>query len=366
MRPIRVLIVSPHDKTAWRWITGLLDPDAYEWTFRFLGAQSTVKRLFRAFFLPTRLSRYDIVISPEYFVSFGICARLFFTRATTPHICYSFNQSRRLLKFGRPWLDRLVNRIFSTAALFVVHSRHERAQFNRLHDIDLGKLYFSHFAITLPEFRPDIFSQFDKPYVCMVGRNNRDIATFMAAMSGLDIAGVVITSRKAQDAELETPENVSIYYDLDLNACLDCLAHATANVTLVKDGERGAGHITTVFSMLLGKPQIVSDVPSLVDYVVGGRHGISVPLGDVAATRAAIREIVDRPDLAAQYGAAAKRYADAWFGEEREAKQLGLLIRNVLEDAKTQACDATWLAEFCSLRDQAAPCQPRTPGKRET
>jgi len=341
MSTIKTLIVTPAPKSSWRWITGHFLDKRFEWTFRFLDTASSLKRVIRAFRLHDRLSRYDVVISFDYFVSFGICARFFLSRAKTKHICYSFNRSRRVLQSGIAVFDRLINRIFGRADLFVVHSRHERELFHRMHEIPFEKLRFSHFAISVPKGKSNLFSQFDLPYVCLIGRNNRDVETFVAALSDLDVAGVVITNAETPDKN-SVPDNIHVYRDLAMADCVDCLRHAIANVVLVKDADRGAGHITAVLAMLLGKPQIVSDVTPLQDYFIDGQHGIGVPVGDVSAVRAAIRTLLNDPVQSGTFGVNARRYAERWFGEQREARQLEFLVAAVLAGDAIPACDPEW------------------------
>ncbi len=202
----------------------------------------------------------------------------------------------------------------------------------------------------MPKGKSNLFSRFGRPYVCLIGRNNRDVETFVAALSGLDIDGVVIANTEPP-AESSWPDNIHVYTDLAMADCVDCLRNAVANVVLVKDAGRGAGHITTVLAMLLGKPQIVSDVAPLQDYFIDGQHGIGVPVGDISAVRTAIQIIHENPEKAASYGQKARQYAEKWFGERREALQLEAILSAVLNGDTVPSCEASWLAEYAALTE---------------
>lgn len=359
-RRTRILVVAHDEKSDWRWLSARMDPEKYEWDFLFLGAgDSSARRLLLALLMPRRLSRYDVVVSFEYFVSFGVNLRLWLLRSRARHICYSFNQSRRLLKFGNRLLDGWINAVFDRARLFVVHSRREQSLFSEIHDLDPRKFYFAHFALRTPTVRPDVFSKSKDKYVCLIGRNNRDIRCFVEALDGLGLKGVVITDRRNADPVADR-DGISVHYDLDTNACLDCIRHALANVILVKDDARGAGHITAVQAMLLGKPQVISDVAVLRDYFVDGRHGITVPTGDVAAARRAIAHLLDHPEKASEYGENARRHAETWFSEDREARQVERIIDAVAADQPLPACDPTWLEAHTALQQTAAAVKAAT------
>jgi glycosyltransferase involved in cell wall biosynthesis len=80
-------------------------------------------------------------------------------------------------------------------------------------------------------------------------------------------------------------------------------------LVLVTDADRGAGHISAVTAMLLGKPQIFSDVEPLADYLIDDFNGIAVPIGDVGAVAKAIEKLRTNRDLADRLGAEGRSLA---------------------------------------------------------
>jgi len=66
-------------------------------------------------------------------------------------------------------------------------------------------------------------------------------------------------------------------------------------------------------AMAAGLPVVAADVPAHRQAVIDGRHGLLFPPEDAGALSAAIRRLLDQPDLAAQLGAAAQARVAADF-----------------------------------------------------
>lgn len=277
---------------------------------------------------PCRFSSYDVIAANEYYLTWAICLRLTGTVRKPRVAASSFNQSRRLLLTGVNWVDRFLNRIWRSVSMLVVHSRAEAELFEKLHDIPAHRFQFSHWGCDLPPRRTPEFRLPPAPYVSMIGRNNRDIATFCAAAERANVGGVIITARYMLDRYPgKIPANVRILTDRPLEECLAYIEGSVAHLLLVCDGQRGAGHISAVIAMLLGKPQIFSDVGPLKDYLQDQGNGIAVGIGDAEGVAKAIETVRANPEIAAEFGsngqafarqalslaAASQRVADAFF-----------------------------------------------------
>ena len=106
---------------------------------------------------------------------------------------------------------------------------------------------------------------------------------------------------------------------------------ALINVIPILDASTGAGHMTIVAGMHLGKAQIVSQLPTIDDYFFDGVHGISVPPNSVEPLRNAIRFLCQHPELCAQFGENARRFSEEWLQEPsavRGLKEILLAFRN--------------------------------------
>ena len=316
-----------------------------------LGTEDTLAILIKSFLIPKRLSKYDVILTSEYFTSFGINLRLLLTSAKAKHITIGLNQSRRLLKTKIKLIDRIFDYVFRRTDLVIVHSRREAELFKHIHNIPANKFYFSLWGYDLPETSATRFSRWPKPYVCLVGRNNRDVATFIKAVEGMNIDGIIITSRHQALPE-KMPANLHVFIDLPLNETLDCIKNALANAILLKDNDRGAGHITAVAAMFSGTPQIVSDVDVLKDYFIDGVSAITVALGDARAVRTAIERLISDRAYSERLIANARGYAERWLTNESVSKRIACALTKLVEGQELATVDPEWLEEYQSLKDR--------------
>ncbi len=313
-------------------------------TLALSGEKGGMRRVLAA--LMTRLpsKKYDVVVTTEYFAAFGINLKLFLLRTKIKHIVFGINQSARLLIFGSSVINKIVNKVFNQASLYITCSRTEMALFNRIHDIDLNKFVFSHWGFDLPPVKNDLFANRKKDYIAFVGRNNRDVKTFCDALLGMDINGIIITA-KYNKPDFSLPENVEIHYDLDMDSCLSCIRHSKINAVLVNDDDRGAGHITIVAAMLMNKPQIISDVSVIKEYFVDGVHGVSVPVADVESVKQAIVKLQNE-DFYLACGKQANEYAKKYFTNDSSSERFIDVAQAVANNQKPDVCNVQWLQEF--------------------
>ena len=256
-------------------------------------------------------SNYNVVAASEYFLTWALCLRLLFSRVKAKAVALTFNQSsRRLALTGFRPIDALLNRVWRRIALFLVHSRAEARLFAQVHDIPADRFVFSYWGYDLPDFSRAKVKVPDQPYVTMVGRNNRDLATLYAAAERSGVPAVVITAGyMASRYPARPPANVTLLVDRPMEECLSYVDRSFAHLVLVTDSNRGAGHISAVSAMLLGKPQIFSDVAPIADYLIDDFNGIAVTLGDAEAVADAIRRLKEDSALAERLGSAGKKFA---------------------------------------------------------
>ena len=323
-----------------------------------LGTDKTLEILWRAALIGRRLKQYDVIITSEYFASFAVNLRLALTFCWTKHATIGLNRSRRVLKTGLSLIDKVINRIFCRGDLFFVHSRHEISLFSDLHQIPAEKFCFLLWGFDVPKIENDQFDKRPKKYICMIGRNNRDIETFCQAADGLDVDAILVTSQH-QNLPDSLPENVHVYTDLSMEDCLSCIKHSCANLILVKDDERGAGHITAVAAMQLGTPQIVSDAQVLSDYFVHGYNCIKVPMRDFASVRSALEVLLTRTDIARQLTLNGIDYALGWLTHEATEARTFATVEILLSNDTIDQVDPLWENAYARLR--MVPALPDPP-----
>jgi len=103
--------------------------------------------------------------------------------------------------------------------------------------------------------------------------------------------------------------------DVDENAAVVNALQRHAAVVTQKSLAEGFG-LTVAESMWKGRPTVGSAVGGIQDQIVGGTGVLLPDPANLAAFGAAVRALLDRPDLAARMGAAARRYtAENFVGD---------------------------------------------------
>lgn len=87
---------------------------------------------------------------------------------------------------------------------------------------------------------------------------------------------------------------------------LESVRRAAVIILPLRTGARALGQLSCVLPMRLGRAIVATDVPSLVAHVEPGRTGMTVPLGDVGALRAAISRLQADPAERDRLGRAAR------------------------------------------------------------
>lgn len=274
---------------------------------------SNLRQLACAWKLGHRIRRYRLIVANEYStaVALGILAIVF--RAKARMVVLSLNLSRRPLRFPVFPLQKLINSGLRRYDAIVVHSQPEVGCFVELHGLNPHQFRVVPWGFDLPSFDSSDFPGLPTRYVCLIGRNNRDFRTAAEALAGTGVSGVFVGA----DACQHRRPDICAFKSLPFPDCLKIMRGALANLILVRDTSRGAGHITAVAGMLLGKPHIYSDVPTLTPYLKNGRHGLAVPLNDAGAVRAAVTRLASDPDLVTQFGRAARHHARSELSHAR-------------------------------------------------
>jgi glycosyltransferase involved in cell wall biosynthesis len=87
--------------------------------------------------------------------------------------------------------------------------------------------------------------------------------------------------------------------------------------------------LVAIEAMACGVPVVAAGVGGLCDTVVDGITGLHVPARDPGAVAAALRRLLDHPDLARRLGAAGAERARARYGWESVARATSAVYREV-------------------------------------
>ncbi len=295
--------------------------------------------------LRTILSRKpDLVVSCEYRRAFLVNLSLILTRNRAPHLVLGMNLSARPIVSRIAFVQRLIDRIFARSTAIVVHSTVEADLFARLHNLPPDRFAFSHWGFDLP---PEAGGRFDteaKPFFCMIGRNNRDVETFAEAVRRAGTRGIAILPGYMQlDPAIE--KTLKVYRDLPMADCVNCIRNAAAIVTLLRDGSRGAGHITVVTAMHLGAPQIYSETDVLREYFPVAGFGLAVPVGDADKVADRMRQVLDSAGGAdeARLSTARKAFAQTWLSNDAFARRISDVLLTMIDGRHPSRLDPNWL-----------------------
>lgn len=331
-RDLRVLVVTPFEDTGWTWLSHYFEHDEIVWTFRngdLFGRKPWWWWWFALRMAPC-VKDFDVVITHAPYMTLYLAVAMRCLFVNVPHLAFSFNHGNR--RFFRGVLLWLLHRVIPRIDLFVVYSQKEMDILGDIYAIPREKFCFQHWAVQPPEtcgeLPEDVRAR--QPYVACIGRNNRDFGTFLKAVDGLPVNAVVVCPA-GMAASLEFPPNVLVYSDIPQPQCHEIMRGALINVIPILDASTGAGHMTIVAGMHLGKAQIVSQLPTIDDYFFDGVHGISVPPNSVEPLRNAIRFLCQHPELCAQFGENARQFSEEWLQEPsavRGLKEILLAFRN--------------------------------------
>jgi len=327
-RPVKVLVITPFEDSSWRWLAHHFPDERYRWTFRNLDVMQSRSPLMFLHALRTgpMLGRHDLIVSFDAHVTLGVAAAMRLFRIKKTHLAFSFNHDNKRF-FIRPlaWLAR---RILPAGDLYVVYCEHERELYHGMYGIPLERLSFQHWAVDPPAVTQPLRNPFAEyaPYVCAIGRSNRDFDTFIQALDGLPCTGIIATPQKINASAC--PPNIVVLSDLGPEDCVRMIQGAAANVVPILDDLVGAGHITIVHAMLLGKAQVVTEVETVRDYFQHEVHGLYAAPRSVHSMRTAILRLLQDPKSCQRYGENARRFALQWLVEEAAARNLRQLLDN--------------------------------------
>lgn len=142
-------------------------------------------------------------------------------------------------------------------------------------------------------------------YIFAGGRSERDYATVLAAVEGLDVR-LVVAARRFNLRGLRIPPNVQVNDLMPLGEFARVLGGARFVVAPIQHTPHAAGLTQIIYAMAAGKAVIAPRTPGTVDTIEDGRTGLLYEPGDAAALRAAIQRLLADPAEAQRMGGAAR------------------------------------------------------------
>lgn len=326
----RILIVAPLEKS-WRWLTGYFKEKPIHWTFLtgeiyMKGRKGSVALAMRAALVARR---HDIIITHGPWFALFTATFMKLILVKRPLAAFTFNHGNGLFFTGI--FLRIAKWALPSVSFFVTHSNYERHFLSEKYGIPIEKILFTHWAVAPPEVGRNIVNYIKKEdnYVCCIGRNNRDLKTFLAAVKKTGVPAVLIC-RADQVAGLDIPETVVLRTDVSLAECEEVMEKAMASVIPLIDNSTGAGHMTIVISLHYGTPVIATNSPVLTDYVIDGETGYFVEPRSSDDLALAISRLKNDPDHRAALRQSSKKFAEENLSEEHAADFLAQVLKKLI------------------------------------
>jgi glycosyltransferase involved in cell wall biosynthesis len=197
--------------------------------------------------------------------------------------------------------------VLSRTDVAVVHSRLEVERYRALFPGVKTRFVFVPYSLDI-ESRERLIaeaaarSRGPRPVVVSAGRSGRDYAMLVEAMAGVDAELRIVCDYA--DALPPPP------YAADVTVLRDCYDERYLHELLAADvvvvplaaTDISAGQMVMIQAMCLGRPLLVTDTPSIRDYVTDGHDALLTPARDAAAMRDDIRRLLADPALRERLG----------------------------------------------------------------
>lgn len=308
----------------------------HRWIYRFLPSM-----LPQAIDAVLNRKKYDAIIAWGSRIGVLCGALLRITRSKGVLIMMTHYLSRP----GRQFLLRFASKRFD--AIITWSSVQRNYAIEELH-FPPARVYLVSRRVDQKFFRPMPGAQ---DLICSVGHENRDYATLVGALRGLDIpchiatehvlmGGSVLSKRENIRAAIELPPNVSTgtlsYEDLRK---LYARSRFVVVPLLPSDTDNGASTIQE--AMAMGKAVICTRTKGQVDIIQDGVSGLFVEPGDVVALREAIVYMWKNPDVAKRVGEAGRKIIEDHHTLDHFVEQVRIAVTKTILDSESQSSNST-------------------------
>lgn len=172
------------------------------------------------------------------------------------------------------------------------------------------------------------------PTIVAAGRSGRDYPLLVEAVAGLPCRLTIICNARHAVAGIEPTDQVEILQRCFAQDYLARLQAADIVVVPLRVADISAGQMVLIQAMASARPLVVTDTPTVRDYLRHGDTAMLVPKGEVAALRAALEELLADRRAAADMG----RRAQGTYGSRFNLRaHLQSLLAVVHDHLRTDA-----------------------------
>ena len=263
-----------------------------------------------------------ITIFPQLAMMAAIQKAFSVRRSRAPILAWCFNVGKKPF-----WLNAFLARVFLRQIdHFVVHSQAEIQTLNCWFGIPKSKISFVHLqqapiALTTTEDRAN-------PFLVAMGSANRDYATLIEAVRGLELRLIIIASPRSLSG-LDIPETIEVVSGLTPEQCRLLAQRARINVVPLADVATASGQVTIVEALRMGRPLVATRAVGSVDYIVDGESALLVEASDPIELKRAILQLWNDFALRQMLSRNALIYAEATLSDEVAASKLSQLLCDI-------------------------------------
>lgn len=180
------------------------------------------------------------------------------------------------------------------------------------------------------------------PYIFSGGRSDRDYATLIKALymlrSKLKSIKIYIAYGKDtitfKNPLLIIPQqnsqlHVRLFYELPHKLYIKLLSKAMLMILPLRSAYYATGHTSLLEAMALGKAVIVSNIPSVMDYVVNWKTGVLFKPGDHLDLKDKIEYLLENQGYIVKLGMRAREAVEQYFNLKAMTIELMKLISKV-------------------------------------
>ncbi len=226
---------------------------------------------------------------------------------------------------GAPWLNAVYQRYFafilSLVDIAVCHSSVEAARYQAAFPNARCRFVFVPYGTTVTDrvalmaaaereaAEREAAAAGEPAAIVAAGRSGRDYRTLTDAVRGLPCRLHIICDTAAPVAHLAPADlesgQITVVRDCFDRAYIEALARALFVVVPLAVDDISAGQMVLLQATALGRAVIITRTATTPEYATDGADALLVPMGDVAAMRAAIRSLLEDHALRARIGATA-------------------------------------------------------------
>ncbi|MEQ1740353.1 MAG: glycosyltransferase family 4 protein [Methyloglobulus sp.] len=325
MKNSRVVVISSENThPTWRWIARHFN--TIDWSF-YLPQKSKAAPVFIIRMLVSlkaviKAAKSDILVSHGPYMAFYCAFFKWCFCIRTPHVVYSFN----FAELPQGFALKRIQFVFKKIDKLVVSSRMEIDLYSAHIKIPADKFDFVHWGVNCPEFK-NTPPKRDSDYICAVGGNARDYATFMDAMRDLPDIPAIIVVRPHNLVGLQVPDNVTVLTNIPKDEAYSVIANSRFMVLPLKGNEVPCGHVTIVVAFYMGIPSIVTDSSGIDDYITDGETGVLCDPGSKESMKQAIVRLWQDPVLCTTLSDKGKVFAESKCSEQNYVAHFNQFIK---------------------------------------